>query len=49
MTKAQIEAVIGRQMADSEKKRRADLVVQTGLSRHHALRIVNRFIHNLYA
>jgi dephospho-CoA kinase len=49
MTKADVEAVIARQMPDSEKRRRANLVVQTGLSRNHTLRILNRFIHNLRA
>jgi dephospho-CoA kinase len=49
MTKADVEAVIARQMPDSEKRRRAHLVVQTGLSRNHTLRILNRFIHNLRA
>jgi dephospho-CoA kinase len=49
MTRADIEAVIARQMPDSEKRRRAHLVVQTGLSRNHTLRILNRFIHNLRA
>jgi dephospho-CoA kinase len=47
MTKADVEAVIARQMPDSEKRWRANLVVQTGLSRNHALRILNRFIQNL--
>jgi dephospho-CoA kinase len=36
MDPAQIEAVIARQMPDREKRRRADVVVRTGLSRHHA-------------
>jgi dephospho-CoA kinase len=49
MSKADIEAVIARQMPDSEKRRRAHLVVHTGLSRNHTLRILNRFIHNLRA
>jgi dephospho-CoA kinase len=49
MSKADIEAVIARQMPDSEKRRRADLVVRTGLSRNHTLRILNRFIHTLRA
>jgi dephospho-CoA kinase len=49
MSKADVEAVIARQMPDSEKRRRADLVVRTGLSRNHTLRILNRFIHNLRA
>ncbi len=47
MSKADIEAVIARQMPDKEKRRRADLVVNTGLSRAHTLRILNRFIQTL--
>jgi dephospho-CoA kinase len=47
MSKADIEAVIARQMPDREKRRRADLVVRTGLSRNHTLRILNRFIQKL--
>ena len=49
MSKADVEAVIARQMPDSEKRRRADLVVQTGLSRNHTLRILTRFIQTLRA
>ncbi len=49
MSKADIEAVIARQMPDAEKRRRADLVVRTGLSRNHTLRILNRFIQTLRA
>ena len=48
MTPAQIAAIIARQMPDSEKRRRADLVVRTGLSRHHALRPLRRLIESLY-
>ncbi|HBK06643.1 MAG TPA: dephospho-CoA kinase [Acetobacteraceae bacterium] len=47
MSKADIEAVIARQMPDKEKRRRADLVVNTGLSRAHTLRVLNRFIRTL--
>jgi dephospho-CoA kinase len=47
MSKADVEAVIARQMPDAEKRRRADLVVRTGLSRNHTLRILNRFIRTL--
>jgi dephospho-CoA kinase len=49
MNKADIEAIIARQMPDAEKRRRADLVVRTGLSRNHTLRILNRFIQTLRA
>jgi dephospho-CoA kinase len=49
MSKADVEAVIARQMPDKEKRRLADLVVKTGLSRNHTLRILTRFIQTLYA
>jgi dephospho-CoA kinase len=44
LDEAQIKAIIAKQMPDAEKRRRADLVVQTGLSRFHALRTLRRFI-----
>jgi dephospho-CoA kinase len=44
MTAAQADAVIARQMPDAEKRRHADLVVRTGLSRAHALRPLRRLI-----
>ena len=47
MSKVDIEAVISRQMPDAEKRRRADVVVRTGLSRNHTLRVLNRFIRGL--
>jgi dephospho-CoA kinase len=47
MSKADVEAVIARQMPDREKRRRADLVMKTGLSRNHTLRILTRFIQKL--
>jgi dephospho-CoA kinase len=47
MDTAQILAVLARQMPDAEKRRRADLVVRTGLSRHYALRAIRRFIRDL--
>ena len=47
MSKADIAAIIARQMPDQDKRRRADLVVKTGLSRNHTLRILTRFIKTL--
>ncbi len=47
MSKADVAAIIARQMPDAEKRRRADLVVKTGLSRAHTLRILLRFIQHL--
>jgi len=47
MSQAQIEAVLARQMPDARKRRLADTVVQTGLSRHHALRTIRRVIREL--
>ncbi|MBL6935099.1 MAG: dephospho-CoA kinase [Alphaproteobacteria bacterium] len=38
MTKARLAAVLSRQMPDAEKKRHADFVIQTGLSRGWTLR-----------
>jgi len=49
MSAADIAAVIARQMPDAEKRRRADLVVRTGLSRFHALRTLRRLIKELRA
>ena len=47
MSPDQIAAVIARQMPDREKRRRADDVVRTGLSRHHAQRAIRRLIRAL--
>ena len=44
MNAADVAAVIARQMPDAEKRRRADVVVHTGLSRHHAQRRIRRLI-----
>ena len=49
MTAAQISVIISRQMPDAEKRRRADVVIRTGLSRFHALRPLRRLIGNLHA
>lgn len=47
MTDAQISAIVARQVPDRDKRRRADVVIQTGLSRFHALRQLRRFLHTL--
>jgi dephospho-CoA kinase len=49
MSAADVAAVIARQMPDADKRRRADVVIRTGLSRHHALRRLRRLINQLHA
>ena len=49
MSLADISAIIARQMPDAEKRRRADVVVHTGLSRHYAQRALRRFVRTLRA
>ena len=49
MSRADVMAIIARQMPDREKRRRADIVIQTGLSRAHTLRSLRRFIHGILA
>jgi dephospho-CoA kinase len=48
MNDEQIATIIARQIPDREKRRRADCVVLTGLSRHYALRAVRRFMLGLF-
>ena len=47
MTPGQIAAIVARQMPDADKRRRADVVVHTGLSRHHAQRRLRRLLLDL--
>ena len=47
MDQGQIAAIIERQMPDAHKRRLADTVVRTGLSRHHAQRTIRRLIRKL--
>lgn len=44
MTSDRLAAILARQTPDAEKRRRADVVVRTGLSRHHADRAIRRLI-----
>jgi dephospho-CoA kinase len=44
---AQVEAIIARQMPDAEKRRLADYVIPTGLSKFHTIRAVRRIIKEL--
>jgi dephospho-CoA kinase len=37
MTEARMRAILERQLSDAEKRRRADFVVQTGLTKAHSL------------
>jgi len=49
MSDTDIEAVIARQMPDAEKRRRADVVIKTGLSRHASWKSLNRLIRGVLA
>jgi dephospho-CoA kinase len=44
MTPERLSAILARQMPDADQRRRADVVVRTGLSRHHADRTIRRII-----
>jgi dephospho-CoA kinase len=44
MSEAEISRVIALQMPDSEKRRRADVVIRTGLSRFYAVRCIKRWL-----
>ncbi len=47
MSDSQIDAIIARQMPDRQKRRLADTVIQTGLSRAHALRQLTRLLQEI--
>ncbi|MDI3309096.1 MAG: dephospho-CoA kinase [Acetobacteraceae bacterium] len=44
MTEERLKAILARQMPDAEKRKRADFVVQTGLSRHYAQRAIRAIV-----
>ena len=44
MTKARLAAVEARQMPDAQKRRRADVVIPTGLGKRHSLRALRRAV-----
>ena len=49
MSDADIMAVLARQMPDAEKRRRADSIIRTGLSRNFSSKALNRLIRELLA
>jgi len=44
MTEARLAAILARQVPDALRRRRADHLIRTGLSRHHAQRAVRRLV-----
>jgi dephospho-CoA kinase len=44
MTKKRYDSILNHQMADQDKRRLADFVVLTGLSRHHSLRQIANIV-----
>ncbi|WP_431267450.1 dephospho-CoA kinase [Dankookia sp. P2] len=49
MTEDRLRYILSRQMPDREKRRRADLLVQTGQSRHAAQRAIRKLVRELRA
>lgn len=47
MTEERLAAILARQTPDSYKRRHADHIIRTGLSRHHAQRAIRRLVHRL--
>ena len=47
LTEARFRAILAQQLPDAEKRRRADYVVETGLSRRHALRQIEAALDDL--
>jgi dephospho-CoA kinase len=49
MSESDIKAIIARQMPDAEKRKRADIVIRTGLSRFATNQRMRRLILDLLA
>ena len=49
MTPERLSAILARQMPDAEKRRRADVVIRTGLSRFETIRALRRLIGKVLA
>ena len=49
MTEERLRAILARQTPDREKRRRADHLVHTGLSRHHAQRRIRKLVREMRA
>jgi dephospho-CoA kinase len=49
MSDADVKAVIARQMPDAAKRKRADVVIKTGLSRNGSLKALSRLIREVLA
>ncbi len=49
MTEERLRAILARQTPDAEKRRRADHLVHTGLSRHHAQRRIRALVREMRA
>ncbi len=49
MQPGELSAILARQMPDRERRRRADQVIPTGLSRYHGQRVLRRLLRRLLA
>ena len=47
VSEARLQAILAEQVPDAEKRRRADYIVDTGLSRRHALRQIEAVLRDL--
>ena len=47
MNPNKLAGILGRQLADAEKRRRADFIIPTGLGRHYMLRCVRQIVETL--